>query len=404
MVAGWLFLRDNARWLGAGALLMWLSCFGQTFFFAIFSAEIRAAHGLSHGEWGAIYAAGTAAAAAVMIWTGGLADRFGPRPLALVALAGMALGCAALALVPTVWALPAIVFAIRIAGQGMVPHVAVVAISRWFVATRGRALAVATLGFQLGEATLPLIFVAAKRVVDWHVLWMVAAGIILVALWPVARLLALDRAPRAGEIAATSVPGIGGQHWTRAEVLRQPMFWALMPGLAGFPALVSAFWFHQVAFAEEKGWSHLAFVSMLPIGTAAFVAGTALFGWAMDRFGARRLLPVYLLPMVAGMALAGGTASVPGLATAFILMGVTGGGQATVASAAWAELYGTRNVGAIRGAVIAIFVLASALGPFAAGAAMDAGLALSTQLAGYALWFAAASAVIALALQRLPRG
>ena len=65
------FLRENARWLGAGALLSFLSSFGQTYFIAIFAGEIRAEFGLSHGQWGGIYALGTGASAVLMLWAGG---------------------------------------------------------------------------------------------------------------------------------------------------------------------------------------------------------------------------------------------------------------------------------------------------------------------------------------------
>ena len=39
----------------SGFLLALFSSFGQTFFIALFSAEIRAEFGLSHGAFGSIY-------------------------------------------------------------------------------------------------------------------------------------------------------------------------------------------------------------------------------------------------------------------------------------------------------------------------------------------------------------
>ncbi|MEM1006782.1 MAG: MFS transporter, partial [Pseudomonadota bacterium] len=75
------YLAENATWLGAGVLLTFLSSFGQTFFISVFAGEIRAAYGLSHGGWGIIYSLGTMAAAAVMIWAGGLTDIFRVRSL-----------------------------------------------------------------------------------------------------------------------------------------------------------------------------------------------------------------------------------------------------------------------------------------------------------------------------------
>ncbi|SFT96703.1 hypothetical protein [Sedimentitalea nanhaiensis] len=52
--------------------------------------------------------------------------------------------------------------------------------ARWFVVTRGSALPIVTLGFTVGEARLPVAFVAAMAamaVMDWHLLWLVAAMI-----------------------------------------------------------------------------------------------------------------------------------------------------------------------------------------------------------------------------------
>ena len=85
------FLRDNAPFLAAGALLSFGSSFGQTFFISIFAGEIRAEFGLSHGAWGGIYTLGTTFSALVMIWAGGLTDRFRARRLGPAAMALLAL-------------------------------------------------------------------------------------------------------------------------------------------------------------------------------------------------------------------------------------------------------------------------------------------------------------------------
>ena len=72
------FLLENARWLGAGALLMSMSSFGQTFFISIFAGQIQSKFGLSHGEWGGIYALGTTAAA--LLWFGPVFLRISTAP------------------------------------------------------------------------------------------------------------------------------------------------------------------------------------------------------------------------------------------------------------------------------------------------------------------------------------
>ena len=99
------FLRRNFRWLIAGFLLTWASSFGQTFFISVFAGEIRAAFGLSHGEWGGLYAGATMASAAVMVYAGGLTDRFRVRRIGPVILGGLALATGLIASASAVWAL-----------------------------------------------------------------------------------------------------------------------------------------------------------------------------------------------------------------------------------------------------------------------------------------------------------
>lgn len=373
------FLRDNAPFLATGALLAFLSSFGQTFFISIFGGEIRAQFDLTNGDWGLIYMVGTGMSAVSMVFAGGLADRFRVRVLGLVVVALLALACLAMAFNPWAAALPFVIFALRFTGQGMTSHVATVAMVRWFVAARGRALAVATMGFMAAEALMPLTFVWLKQHIEWHHLWVGAALFCLACLPVLHRLLRLERTPQsAAETSATL--GMNGQHWTRAMALRHPLFWALTPAMMFFPAFGTAFWFHQVHFAEIKGWDHLSLVALFPLGTLTFGLFTVLYGWAIDRFGAARLLPIYLAPLILAFALHGFAPSIMWTAAGIVLMGMASGGQATIPNAVWAEFYGTQHIGSIKAAVAAVMVLGSAIGPGLTGWLIDAGIGLETQL------------------------
>ena len=380
------FLRENAPFLSTGALLAFLSSFGQTFFISIFGGEIRAQFGLTNGDWGLIYMAGTGLSAVAMVFAGGLADRFRVRVLGVAVIALLALACLAMAVNPWASALPLVIFALRFTGQGMTSHVATVAMVRWFVAARGRALAVATMGFMAAEALMPITFVWLKQHVEWHMLW-VGAALFCLACTPILhRLLRLERTPQsAAETSATL--GMNDRHWTRAQALRHQLFWALTPVMMLFPAFGTAFWFHQVHFAAIKGWDHLSLVAVFPLGTLTFGLFTVLYGWAIDRFGAARLLPFYLLPLVAAFTLHAYAPNIAWTATGVILMGMAGGGQATIPNAVWAEFYGTQHIGSIKAAVAAVMVLGSAIGPGLTGWLIDAGIGFETQLYGIAASF-----------------
>jgi MFS family permease len=295
-----------------------------------------------------------------------------------------------------------VIFALRFFGQGMATHMAVVSMTRWFIAARGRALAVAGMGFMLAEAVLPLTMVWLKSLTEWRSLWLWFAVLCVIAAAILFRLLRLERTPQStsGHMATT---GLMGLQWTRTMVLKHPLFWLMVPAITFFSAFGTAFWFHQVHFAAVKGFSHLALVAVFPLGTLALALSTIIYGWAIDRFGVVRLMPLYILPYVAAFFLHWYAPNLAWTALAVILMGVSGGGNATILSACWAEFYGTRHIGSIKAAAAAVMVLGSAIGPGLSGALIDAGVGIEIQMLGYSVCFAIAAVMMWLAARMVTR-
>jgi MFS family permease len=380
------FLVGNMRWLAAGALLTFLSSFGQTFFISIFSGEIREGFGLSHGQWGGIYTLGTSASAVVMIWAGSLTDFFRTRVIGAVVLLVLSSACLFMALNPWAGLLPLVIFALRFSGQGMASHVAVVSMSRWFIATRGKALSVAGLGFALGEAVLPVSFVSLMLIVDWHLLWVGAALVSLISIPVLFGLLAQERTPQSHAETDHSF-GMDNRHWARPEVLRHWLFWFMVPALLGPSAFNTAFFFQQVHFAEVKGWAHLDLVVLFPIYTAASVTAMLVSGSLLDRFGTPRLIPWSQLPMVVGFLCFALGQSLGWTLIGLLFVAMTTGATATLPNAFWAEFYGTRRLGSIKAMAAAVMVLGSALGPGLTGVLIDLGVGIETQYVGVAAFF-----------------
>jgi MFS family permease len=393
------FVIDNARWLAAGALLAFLSSFGQTFFIAVFAGEIRSEFGLSHGQWGGIYTLGTTASAIAMVWAGGLTDRFRVRVLGAIVLVMLALACVSMATVSQAWLLPFVIFALRFAGQGMTSHISVVAMSRWFVKTRGRALSIATLGFAAGEALLPLVFVALMVQLDWRILWMFAAAIALSGIPFLLLLLTRERTPQSMAMSDQSL-GMGDRHWTRHQTLRHFLFWFMVPALMGPAAFVTAFFFQQVHFADIKGWTHVQLVALFPIYTGMSIAAMLFSGWALDRWGTARLIPFMHLPMVLAFVLFSIAPGLPAALAGLLFMAMTTGANSTLPNAFWAEFYGTRNLGAIKAMAAAVMVLGSALGPGITGVMIDAGVGLETQYLFVAAYFVGTSLLMRVGIAR----
>ncbi|MGR3518939.1 MAG: MFS transporter [Roseovarius sp.] len=393
------FLRDNAPWLTAGVLLTFLSSFGQTYFISVFAGEIRGVFDLSHGHWGGIYRLGTTASALAMVWAGGLTDLFRVRVLAPVVLVAMMLACLAMALNPVWWLLPVVVFALRFTGQGMMSHLAVVAMARWFVASRGKALSVATLGNALGEAILPLTFASLLIAHDWRSLWIVASVIAILGVPFLLFLLRRERTPQSWAQSSQSL-GMDGRHWTRGQALGHFLFWFMVPALLGPSAFNTAFFFQQVYIAEVKQIAHVELVAMFPVYTAISVGAMALSGLALDRLGTARVLPFIQIPMIAAFLLFSVSEGPVLLLAGFVMLALTTGANSVVPNAFWAEFYGSAHMGRIKAMAAAIMVLGSAIGPGITGLALDLGIGIETQFVFIAGYFAFATVMMMIGVAR----
>lgn len=397
------FLKKNARWLGAGFLLAFSSSFGQTFFISLFGAELRAEFDLSHGEYGGLYTIGTLASAASLVWLGKTADHMRLNLLAALVLASLAAVAVLMATVTSAVVLVVAIYGLRMFGQGMCSHLTFTAMGRWFDAERGRAVAIAALGFPAGEALFPITGVTLMALVGWRQTWGLVAGFLCLMSLPLAyRLLSVERVPAAKGDDGQGMP-MAAHQWTRREVLRDPLFYALLPGLMAPPFILTGIIFHQAHLMETRGWDLALIAASFPIYSAGSVATSLATGWAIDRFGAGRLLPPYLLPMAAALLfLSYGTE--PWVVPAFMAVtAVTGGAMSTILGALWAELYGTRHLGAIRSVTVAVMVFSTGIAPGLMGWGLDTGVAIETQLRIASAYSFACAAVFLALLTQTPR-
>jgi len=190
-----------------GFLLSLFSSFGQTFFIALFGAEIRAEYGLSNGGFGAIYSLANLTSGLIMIWLGAVLDRMSLLRYAAGATAALGAACVLMALGQSAVLLALALFGLRLSGQGMLSHAAVTGMARAFQRSRGKAIAIAALGHPAGEALLPIGAVGAAALLGWRGVWLGAAALLLAALLSLIALLARhdhwrQAAPAAGVGAA----------------------------------------------------------------------------------------------------------------------------------------------------------------------------------------------------------
>ena len=413
------FVGDNRGMLAFGFLMAFGSSFGQTFFIGVFGPGIESTFGLTHAGWGSIYMAGTMLSAALLPFTTRLIDRIELRPYALLVCGALITATAAAALTPAAWCLIPVVFLLRHSGQGLASHTAVTSMVKHFRRNRGKALAVAILGFPAGRAILPFAAVAMMAVIGWRWTFALCALALSLLLLPaVAALLARDTrlsgegdgkasARPNGSAAPDRTPGdrTPGDR-TLGQALRSPFFYMILPGILAPSFFETALFFHQLTVAGLKSWSPVWVTGGYAVFALMATAVSLIVGPLIDRVGAVRLLPFVLIPFAMGV-LALGFGGGAGWAWIYLgLSGVGSGAMATVLPNMLVEVFGVRHIGAIRGLVITLGVFASALGPPALGVAIDAGARLDVLSAGAATYLVAASALIWLARRmrgRLPQ-
>ena len=184
------------------------------------------------------------------------------------------------------------------------------------------------------------------------------------------------------------------RQWTRAEVLRDPRFYLLCFAITAPSFISTGLFFHQAHLAAAKGWT-LAWLA------SAFAIGANLaFGPMIDRYGARRLLPYSLYPLVfACLTIVFFDHPLAAVALTLFL-GLTSGSGQTLVGAAWPEFYGVLHLGAIRAMVMSMSVGASALSPFFLGWLIDRGVSMETISMGFLVYLGLAIVGILFALAR----
>ena len=386
------FLRSNARWIGGGFLLTFFSSYGQTFFISLSAGNIREEYGLSHGQFGTLYMAATLASAATLPRLGQIVDRYSTRTVTLVTVPLLALACVSMALSHSIVLLAVTIYLLRLFGQGMMTHNAFTSTARWFAAQRGRAVSLVTLGLNAGEALFPLLFIGIAGVVGWRNSWFLAAGVLIaVALPAITSLIAVERAPRPTDPAGRNLEA---RDWTRAEAVRDPIFYLLLCGVMAPGFIATTIYFHQVYLVELRGWNLELFASTFMVSATMTIVFALVSGQLIDRFSAVALLPGFLLPLAAACFVLG-TFEGGWSAFAFMaLLGVSNGFSSTLIGALWPEVYGTKYLGSIRALMVSAMVFATAMGPGITGFLIDRGVSYPLQIIAMGLYCVVISVVM----------
>jgi MFS family permease len=385
---------DGARRLLVfGFALTFLSGFGQTFFIGLFGAEIRATSGISDALFGTTYSAATLLAALCMVWAGALIDRLPLSRYVMASTVLVAAGCLLVVVANHVLWLGVALFLLRFAGQGLLAHTSVTSVARFAGGRRGRSLGLTQLGHPAGEAAFPPLAMVVAAALGWRSVWLLAAGLVVAAAPLLMRLgsgfrVSEEPAGPAGERAAVVVPVP-----PRRSMLRDRRFYLLVPTLLLPAFVITGLFFHQARLVADKGWPGPWIANLFVVFAAAQTLAMLGVGPLIDRLQARRLLPLYLLPLAIACVLVNATdqqwIGVPVMFGA----GLTLGAAAAIVTSMWVEMYGVEGLGANRALGSSISVVGAGLAPAIFGWAIELGAAVDTILLGCAGLLAAAAAL-----------
>ncbi len=382
----WLFIVNNRRFLAFGLMCTLGANVGQTFFIALFGDGVRTAFNLSHGEFGALYATATLASAAIIVWAGRRIDHVDLRLYAAVVTIGLALAAFAFGHAETPAMLAASLFGLRLFGQGLLRHTAVVSMARYFSATRGRAMSIVALGYPIGEAVLPTIAVAALLAVGWRETWIWIGVVLVVVHLPLAQWLLKGHGARHREHLESTKNDKDDRPVSTRDVLANQKFLMIMPAALMAPFILTGLFFHQVALAESKGWDLAWLAASFPAYAGATVVAGLASGWLMDRFGPGRLLMGFLIPLGLALVVVASATHPIAVPVYLALGGLSTGASGILITGIWAEVFGPAALGTVRALASMFTVIATAIAPAGLGWLLDGDVAFETvALGGLAL-------------------
>ena len=373
------FYKKNFRWLYIVFILTFCSAFGQTFFISLYSAEIRQEFNLSHGQWGLIYSTATLSSAILILLVGGYADKLSARNMSAIVIFGLMAFVFGMAMNSSYVFLIFIILGLRFFGQGMLGHLAMVYCGKWFSKNRGKAVAVANSGYTLAEASLPTIFVMLMGIFVWERTWFISFIICILILLSIVMFLTVERDKKEDENTETNQTGMNNISWTRNEMLKNWVFWMALPGLMTSPMFTTTLFFHQVHLADVKGWEMSDFVILIPFYSFTSLFSLYIFGYLVDRFNTKNILPFFMLPLILGFTTLASASSYLTLILVFVFLGTTVGAYSVVYGTFFPEFFGTKNLASIRTVGLAVMVLSSAIGPVLSGYFIDLGYEIDDQ-------------------------
>jgi sugar phosphate permease len=350
----------------------------------VFQKPITAEFGWSRAMFTLPMAIGTFAGGLTAVFMGPIMDRYGGRWVMTAAVILMGALFVAMGMMHSLWQY----FILQFLGRTLVAStfflIVGVIVPKWFIAKRGRAIGVASLGQRLGHAAYPAMIGWVMAISGWR-----AASISLgISVWIIALLpsaLFLRREPQdVGQHPDGRIPDLRSAQthgsaprpveevsFSRKQALRTPAFYFLLGALATQSFVATGINFHWYSYLTGNGVSTSATVTSLAIAPLVGMPAMILTGFVVEKVAPQLVLAAaYLLTATSIIVLL--VADSAPIAILFgVIYGTAAGIQITNNQIIWADYFGRDSIGAIRGLISPILMSTNAMGPFAAALWFD---------------------------------
>ena len=366
----------NKKVIIFGFIFTFFSSFGQSFFLGLFNAPIRNELGITHGQFGNIYAIATIFSSLLLIWAGKKIDEYQIIYYSFFVILLLFLSSLFFSIINSIYFLAVGIFLMRFSGQGLMSHASTTTISRFFERSRGKALSTIWFGLSSAEFILPVLITYLFVIYSWRTVWQGIAILIILFLPFVVlntiRHIKLD----SREKDPSQTKKIKIKSWRRKDVIKDYRFYIVSLNMLAMPWIATGVFVFQSYIAESKMWSIYTIPKAFMVYSIASIITLFFSGFLVDKFTSRKLISLMNIPLLLAMFV---LFYYQHEISAFIFLGLIGisNGLANVlGSSTWAEIYGVKFIGSIKALTTAFMVFSTAFGTAVFGLLIDNGFTI----------------------------
>ena len=388
----------NKKVIIFGFIFTFFSSFGQSFFLGLFNAPIRNELGITHGQFGSIYASATIFSSLLLIWVGKKIDDYRILNYSLFVVILLFASSLFFSFINSIYLLAIGIFLMRFSGQGLMSHTSTTTISRFFERSRGKALSTIWFGLSTAEFILPVLITYFFLIYSWRTVWQ-GIAILIILFLPLVILNTIKSIQLDSREKDTNPQNkFEIKSWRREDVLKDYRFYIVSLNMLAMPWIATGVFVYQSFISESKMWAIYTIPKAFMVYSITSIITLFVSGFLVDKFTGRKLILYMNLPLLFAMiTLFYFNHEI--FAYVFLgLIGVSNGLANILGSSTWAEIYGVKYIGSIKALTTAFMVFSTAFGTAVFGFLIDMGFTIES-----ISFVGAAYVVISLALLILIR-